>query len=204
MRQLLPLILVSLMGPLFSFSQIIPNDLCDRAIPLEFDQLISGQDNSRATTTDLEIPEAQPVSCIKTFENDLWYSFTTVPTLYYYEVEIRPHSCNTPAGLQAMIIRADECSAETFEYKACNNPYAERTLRMYMQETQHSLKHYIYVDGYDGTKCVFDIILRAYENDPRTVDELKKVENDYGKAPPIFEPPVFDVSFANNEATISK
>ncbi len=184
-------------------AQVLENDLCTQARTITIGEKIVGLHNIGATTTLAESPETIPISCVKTFENDLWFKFTTVDSLNYYEVSVNPVYCNTPAGLQAMIIRADECVADSFVYRACANPREEQLLQLFMEESTEGLNFFIYVDGFDGTECGFTLELSATSNDSRSIVDHKKQQMEYYKeALPPYEPVDMNVSFLNNEATI--
>lgn len=184
-------------------AQSFPHDTCSKARILSIDAPILNEQNHYAGLETLALPETEPVTCIKTFENDLWYQFETQPGYGHYEVIVRPVSCNTPAGLQGMLIRSDDCMAEHYIYVDCRNPYAEVPFSLHVTDSVAGHRYLVQIDGYDGTKCRFGIELKAYPKDPRGVEALGKIEMDYGSAPPHFEPESFDLGFVNNEAVIN-
>ncbi|MFK7925291.1 MAG: hypothetical protein AB8H47_25270 [Bacteroidia bacterium] len=179
-----------------------PHDQCEAAKVVQLGELLPQENNQSATTTPSETPEKNPITCIKTFENDLWYRFTTEEGYTHYEVVIDPTFCNTPAGLQAMVIRADECDFTSYEYKACVNPYAEQALQMVWREEEAGVNYLIYVDGYDGTHCSFKLRLMGYDRDPRDPETISQEQNDYDGPPPILELPEAETYFQNNEAVV--
>lgn len=185
------------------FAQLPPNDLCQHAIPISPGQILWSESNAGGTTSHDETPEGEPVTCIKTFENDLWYQFVGDSAFQYYEVVITPKSCATPAGLQALIIEADDCGAESFIYRACANPYAEKHLRLFLRNPIHAQSYFIYVDGYDGNICTFDLELIGHASNPLKPQDYLRLQNDYDDAPPYFEPNHLQAHFENNEVTIS-
>ncbi|MEL6591130.1 MAG: hypothetical protein AAFQ68_13660, partial [Bacteroidota bacterium] len=174
-----------------------PHDQCEAAKIIQPGDFLTAENNQSATTTPSETPEKSPITCIKTFENDLWYRFETQEGYTHYEVIIDPIFCNTPAGLQAMVIKADECDFTTYEYKACVNPYAEEALQMVWREEEAGVNYLIYVDGYDGTQCSFKLRLMGYERDPRDPETISQQQNDYDGPPPNLELPESDVFFTN-------
>ena len=184
------------------FAQIPPNDLCYHAVPVTPGVILWSQSNASATTSHDEVPESEPVTCIKTFENDVWYQFRGDSAFTYYEVIIRPTSCATPAGLQALIIEAEDCAPETFIYRACANPYAEEPLHLFLRNPIPGHAYFIHVDGYDGNICSFDLELIGHASNPLTKHDYLRLQNDYDDAPPHFEPAYLQPSFENNEVTL--
>ncbi|MEO1451763.1 MAG: hypothetical protein AAFV07_19695 [Bacteroidota bacterium] len=189
--------------PLSILGQTVSNDTCIKARVLQIDQPILNEQNHYAGLEETALPETEPVTCIKTFENDLWYQFETLEGYGHYEVKVRPTSCNTPAGLQAILIRSDDCMAENYIYIDCRNPYAEVPFSLHVSDSIPGHRYLVQVDGYDGTRCSFDIELRALADDPREPEAIGTIQMDYGDAPPHFEPESFTLGFSNNEAEIS-
>ncbi|MEZ4850618.1 MAG: hypothetical protein R3B93_18785 [Bacteroidia bacterium] len=120
----------------------------------------------------------------------------------YYKVIVSPLSCNTPAGLQGMIIQADECESSRFIYRACANPYAEVSFEMVIEDSVPGNRYLIYIDGYDGTQCVFNLKLEGSQANPQSTEDIRRLQNDYGNPPPLFEPDNYRTEFLNNESTI--
>ena len=185
------------------FAQIPPNDVCAQALEIEPGMVLSQENNAQATTTHTETPEATPASCIETFENDLWYKFTAQEGHRLYEVIIDPLGCNTPAGMQAMIIESVDCEAENFIYRACANPRQGAKLKLFLEEPEAGKTYLIYADGFDGTECVYSLELKAHRTAQPNPDDTKFLQNDYRKVvEPDFFPDNYELAFMNNEATI--
>lgn len=178
------------------------HDVCSKARKLAIGNTLSGLSNKLATTIPAQQPASLPISCIKTFENDLWFSFTTEEPYTHYELMVRPSFCNTPAGLQAMIIQAPTCQPDSFQYRACSNPRKDQNLYLYFQESRAGLRHLIYIDGYDGTQCDFSLQLNAYTRNPQTMEDFLYEELDYAKPEKRYEPQALDLRFVNNEAVM--
>ncbi len=199
------ILLIFLLGPWWMplWSQTPLHDACTQALTIQVGAFLPQEDNRTATTTPSETPEAEPVTCIKTFENDLWYQFTTEAEYTHYEVVIDPIFCNTPAGLQAMVIRAEDCDATTYEYKACVNPYAEASISMVFREEEAGVNYLIYVDGYDGTVCSFRLRLNGHQGDPREPREIGQEQQDYSGPPPTLDLEDFQARVINNEVQLN-
>jgi hypothetical protein len=58
----------------FGWAQAPEHDACTQALTLSLGTFLPQENNAGATTTAVETPEGEPVTCIKTFENDLWVS----------------------------------------------------------------------------------------------------------------------------------
>ena len=179
-----------------------PNDRCTLAIEIKAGQVFFDQNNERATTFEGETPKPIPVSCIETFENDLWYRFTATEEHRFYEIEITTTACNFPTGLQGLIIEAENCDSEQYVYKACANPHSEIPFKLYLENPVPGKNYFIYIDGFDGTECVFSVSLDGYKENPLSGQDYKSVENDFSQVEPSFFPEVYEVSFMNNETTI--
>ncbi len=151
---------------------------------------------------DLQAPLTVPATCIQTLENDLWYSFTTETEFAYYEVIIVAQACNTPAGLQAMLIQSDDCNKDHYVYRACSNKQTMDTIKLFMRNPGAGQQHLIYVDGYDGTICDFDIWLRGKEV-IRPMD-YRYLRYDYDLSEtPYGIPAGLETGFRNNMAYLS-
>lgn len=203
--QKLPLIcflmlLVSISSPAFSQPR---HDVCDRAIDISPGETLYDQTNRGAATSLGEIPEGTPVTCIQTFENDVWYRLLPDTTYTWYQVDIQPYECSTPAGLQAMIVETQSCDAGGFIYKGCANPRETGYVTMFVEVSDLQAKLLIYVDGYDGTECGFVISVKGFEEDPRSMEDIRQSEMDYESPPPYYEPVSASLKFENNVALIS-
>lgn len=152
------------------------NDLCSRATPIAIGSTLHNQYNTAASITAAETPLTQPNTCIKSFENDVWYSFSADVSYSYYEIVITPFECSSPAGLQALIIEADDCSATNFRYRACANPYKDDNLRLFLTHVIPAKRYLIYVDGYDGTACGFSIQLIGHT---QPFADFERLQHDY-------------------------
>lgn len=192
------------------FSQITPkevppkNDRCMFAIEMQVGDYLSGLSNEFATVgPDFEIPKEHPGTCILTFENDMWYSFKTVPEFEYYQVTIVHQGCNTPAGLQALIIQGESCEEKNWKYRACSNKENEDTIKLFLKEPQPGLSHIIYVDGFDGTICNYSIELKGIKEEDLTEDAFRYVRYDYDlETQPEFLPVDLFAEFINNEVVM--
>ena len=178
-------------------------DFCSQARAMEPGDYLYSMNNAKATTTHDETPEGEPVTCIKTFENDQWYRFTGDTTYRFYTVIIRPQFCATPAGMQALIVESEDCAAENFIYRACANPYKMEPLKLFLKDPKQDQNYYIYVDGFDGNVCTYDIELLGHEKSPIGLKDYERFQNDYDNAPPYFTPESFSIEFKNNEVYLS-
>lgn len=197
----LPLILLLVS---FSYLQaqepaLADHDFCARAKYIEPGDFLSSISNAKATISEGETPEGEPVTCIKTFENDQWYQFTGDSTYAYYEVIIYPRFCATPAGMQALIIESDECATEMFIYRACANPYKMEPLKLFLKDPIQDQNYYLYVDGFDGNVCTYDLEFKGHQQNLPPEDH-RLLQTDYDNPPPYFELDKVDISFRNNEA----
>ena len=184
-------------------AQTPPHDLCAQALEIQPGMVLNQENNARATTTHTETPDASPASCIETFENDLWYKFTAQEGHLLYEVIMEPLACNTPAGMQAMIIESPDCEAENFIYRSCANPRQETKLKLFLEEPIAGKTYLIYADGFDGTECVFTLELIAHKTAQPDPEDTRFFQNDYRIVPePDFFPNNYEISFLNNEMTI--
>ena len=177
-----------------------PNDLCGRAMPIRSGQYITGLENITATKgLDYETPAIAPATCIQTVENDMWFTFNTESGKEWYEVTIVTQSCNTPAGLQALLIRTDDCNATHFQYRGCSNKINTDTIKLFLHEPQPDIRHLIWIDGYDGTLCEFQVSLDA--RGPLTPADYRYLRYDYQVQPePHLDLDGFTSAFENNAA----
>jgi hypothetical protein len=198
------LLVLPLIFPAFLLAQPLPHNRCSEARVLEIGEIVYGENNAEADIFPEELPDSVDITCIRTFENDLWYTFTTDSAYSFYEVIIEPQSCETPAGLQALVFAADDgCNPGGFQNQACTNPRETRLLRLSWQEFEPGRTYFLYVDGYDGNRCVFDLSLNGYHQDPRSNQDLRRLSLDYNQpAAADFLPPGLHATFMNNEAVI--
>lgn len=177
-----------------------PHDMCAKAIEVVPGDILPGHTNADATPSlDYERPAVWENTCIQTIENDVWYKFKAEEGALLYEVQIVAGFCTTPAGLQALLIKADGCSASTFIYRGCSNKINRDTIKLFLPDPEPGQNYFIWVDGYDGTVCEFEISLRAKKamlypdyrllrfdytlDDPKTLDLLDFTQNFANNAP---------------------
>ncbi|MEZ4826480.1 MAG: hypothetical protein R3C61_09325 [Bacteroidia bacterium] len=187
----------------WAVAQVPENDFCENALRLQVGEVIHSIDNTTATISTGQIPEGLPITCIQTFENDLWFDFITTDSYRHYQIVISPWECNSPAGLQALIIRADDCSGDRFQYVDCGNPYSEEEIRLFVDDSLLDQHYFIYIDGYDGARCTFQLSLKGFTQNPRTGADHRNTDLDYGNSPPAYYPEDPAVKFVNNEAEIT-
>jgi hypothetical protein len=178
------------------------NDRCAKALPIQPGQFIIGLDNATASKgLDLETPAMAEATCIQSVENDMWFEFRTVAGQEWYEVRIIAENCNTPAGLQALLIRADDCNAAKFSYEGCSNKINTDTIKLFLHQPEAGLRYLIWVDGYDGTICEYSVALNA--RPPLSPADYRYLRFDYDLAPaPHYELDGYSGTFTNNEASI--
>lgn len=197
---------LAILAPICVYAQpqsLVPeNDRCATAMKIRPGQLITGLENVGASKgMEYETPAMTPATCIQTVENDMWFAFTTEPGQEWYEVRIIAESCNTPAGLQALLIRADDCNAAKFQYAGCSNKINTDTIKLFLHQPQPGLRYLIWVDGYDGTFCEFSVGLSGRA--PLSPADYRYLRFDYDLAPaPHYELDGFSSAFVNNEATL--
>jgi len=75
---------------------------------------------------------------------------------------------------------------------------------MFLKEPQAGVKYLIYVDGYDGTICEYNLQLSGYRNRRMYKYDYLFVQNDYHIDDPssLFEPLSLTPKFVNNEAVL--
>lgn len=143
-----------------AFGPPAPNDRCAQAIEIQVGETITNQDNSGATLgLSMELPAMAETTCIQTPENDVWYKFKTVEGIDWYEIVIDMQGCTTPAGLQALVIRSDDCNAAHYLYRGCSNKINTDTIKLFLYAPDPNEQHLVWVDGYDGTACQFNVTL---------------------------------------------
>lgn len=179
------------------------HDFCEQAIDIAPGETLYNQTNRGAATALGEIPEGTPVTCIQTFENDVWYRLIADTAYSWYQIDIQPYECSTPAGLQAMVVETESCDAGTFIYKDCANPRETGNVTMFVDTSDLQASLLIYVDGYDGTECGFTISVKGFTEDPRSIEDIRQSEMDYQSPPPYYEPVSASLKFENNVALIS-
>lgn len=137
----------------------LPHDECFHAKELPENQWLE-QDNYQATlSSENTRPPKYPGTCIQTFENDLWYKFETQAGREY-QITIVHHTCSTPAGLQALLIKGEICDQKQFQIMNCSNRKIADTIKIFFTSPPEKTAWLLYVDGYDGTTCSFDLELR--------------------------------------------
>ncbi len=180
-----------------------PNDWCAKAITLAAGDRLSGHSNVEATPSlDFERPATVETTCIQTIENDVWFKFKAQPGVEMYEVQITAGFCTTPAGLQALLIKADGCSAAQFVYRGCSNKINTDTIKLFLDDPAPEQNYFVWIDGYDGTACEFEIALV-----PRKVKQpadYRFLRFDYATPAAIPEERRdLAVTFDNNAATLT-
>lgn len=130
------------------------------------------EDNYHATLSPENArPPKYPITCIQTYENDLWYHFqTTEPA--EYQITIVHHTCNTPAGLQALLLEGDACLSTKMKILACSNRKIADTIKIFFSSPAEVKEWLLYIDGYDGTVCSFDIQLKKAPGAAYSPDNL--------------------------------
>ncbi|GAB4422584.1 MAG: hypothetical protein OHK0039_38730 [Bacteroidia bacterium] len=195
---------LSLLLALLCCGSLVPAQLPDRCADATVIQpgISLAFTNRDATLAAGELPETLPRTCIESFENDLWFFFETQAGYGYYAVHIHPGDCDTPAGLQALLMRADGCDPAAFDYVGCANPRAVQPLLLLVRDTLPGRRYLVYVDGFDGTVCDFTLRLEVAAKDPRTRDELRLQTHDYDPPAPAADLAAFDATFVNEEVEL--
>lgn len=200
-----PLRLALLISILLSWGSAIAQpayDICAHARPIEPGTRLFNEDNRLASIEETVLPDVQPSTCIKTYENDLWYTFTTSAAYRYYALKVDPLSCETPAGLQVLLIKTDTCDPATFSYTACLNPYAEEPLEVFWENPVPGETYLVQVDGYDGNVCAFSLQLDGFSDDPRSEQEIRRMRYDPQHPAPAFLDANLQSNFENNAVTL--
>jgi hypothetical protein len=180
-----------------------PHDVCAKAITLDPGDKLSGHTNADATPSlEFETPAIFEETCIQTIENDLWYKFKASEGVALYEIRIVAGFCTTPAGLQALLIKADDCNPAAFIYRGCSNKINTDTIKLYLETPEPGKNYFVWVDGYDGTVCEFDISLHARKG--LMAEDYRFLRFDYSLDNAEIQP-LGDLysTFANNAATIT-
>jgi hypothetical protein len=183
-------------------SLVPENDRCAKAIELKPGQFIAGLDNVTASKgLEFETPAVTPATCIQSVENDMWFAFSTEAGKEWYEIQIVANTCNTPAGLQALLIRSDDCNAANFSYEGCSNKINTDTIKLFLHQPTAGLRYLIWVDGYDGCFCEFSVAIKT--RSPLSPTDYRFVRFDYDMSPaPPLELQDVSTSFTNNEMSI--
>jgi len=190
-----------LLGSLMLVAQP-PHDACARARRIEPGDALLSESNRMASIEAAVLPATQPVTCIKTYENDLWYTFTTQAEYQYYQLRVEPLMCETPAGLQFLLIKADTCAPDSFSYTACLNPYATEPLEVFWENPVPGETYLIQVDGYDGNICAFSLSLDGFGGDTRSELDLRRMRYDPNHPKPDFLEANLRGDFINNAVTL--
>ena len=91
------------------------HDTCQQAMPLPMGIWVQDENRLATLSPPTERPADWPGTCIQTYENDLWYQLE-LEIGKEYVVEIVTESCETPSGLQALLIRSVDCNPQHFRY----------------------------------------------------------------------------------------
>lgn len=195
-----------ILGPLLLYGLLTVaqplHDACARARTIEPGDVLVSESNRMASIEEAVLPATQPVTCIKTYENDLWYTFTTQAQYQYYQLRVEPLMCETPAGLQFLLIKADTCAPDSFSYTACLNPYATEPLEVFWENPVPGETYLIQVDGYDGNICAFTLKLDGFSEDPRSEVDLRRMRYDPDHPEPDFLAANLRGDFINNAVTL--
>jgi hypothetical protein len=180
----LMMILASPIGAQLPPEPVLPeplaNDFCENAIEIIPGEHLTGLSNELATLGPREqIPADEPYTCIESYENDMWFKFTTVSGIAYYEIVITTNECNSPAGLQAILIQGNDCNATQFIYKACSNKETMDTVALFLHEPSPGVDFFIYVDGFDGAICNYNLSLNAAKAQKLTQTDYVRMKWDY-------------------------
>jgi hypothetical protein len=179
------------------------NDACDQAIVIRPGQTLTGLNNTLATVAGPETPGVQPTTCIQTLENDMWYSFTTIAEMDQYVVTIGHGMCSSPAGLQALLIRSDDCNAANYLYAGCSNLMATDTIKLFLRDTTPGHRYLIYVDGYEGTICDYSLSLKGRHSERVTIEDYKYIRFDYDtRSLPAWDPDGLAAEAGSNKVEI--
>lgn len=178
----------------------LSNDHCIHAQELELGVTLRNLSNQSATVgPDNEIPQTLPFTCIKSYENDMWFKFTTVPEYDHYEIIISINDCNSPAGLQALLISTTSCQTDDFTYHGCVNHENLDTLKLFLTEYKPTREYYVYVDGFDGTVCDYNLTLRPVGKKTLSRRDYEYLISDYDlRTEPRFDLGEMDYRFENN------
>lgn len=159
--------------PLYAqYDNALPHDECSGAQYLPLNEWLH-EDNTEATLSDAQSrPAPYPQTCIPTYENDVWYFFESeMPE--EYEIVIVHRICNTPSGLQAILMQSVDCNPQNYKIVACSSRKIADTIKIIFNTSAIPARYYLYVDGYGGTTCTYDVILRKQEGASLNPSNLK-------------------------------
>lgn len=178
----------------------LPNDRCITAQSIEVGERLYNLSNQSATLgPESEVPLPQPYTCIKSFENDMWFKFVTVPEYDKYEIIISINDCNSPAGLQALLISTESCESSDFTYHGCANHESLDTIKLFVTDYNPAKEYLIYVDGFDGTVCDYNLYIKPVGNKSLSRRDYEFLISDYDlRTEPQFELGNLDYRFENN------
>lgn len=161
--------------------------------------------NAQSSVNLKEVPAGFPQTCIETYENDQWYYFKTIAGNHSYKIQINTLACNSPAGLQALIIESESCDPDSYEYLDCSNKHKTGTYELFLSDSIADKRILVYVDGYDGAQCKYEIELtvEAAGRESLGWEYFRDQSIDYDQGEVSFEPEELQIEFSNNEVNIS-
>lgn len=185
-------------------SLALPNDLCETALQIEPGTRLISLSNEKATVGPItQTPHGMPATCIESFENDLWFRFKTLHGQAYYKIIITTIECNTPAGLQALLLETPKCDANKYSIVGCSNQESMDTILMTLHQPEGGRNYYIYVDGFDGTICEFTLAVEVAEDQVLTPQDYARMKWDYEiPEETLFEPDATRHEWENNQFTM--
>jgi|GEM_PF-5825420 len=140
----------------------LSHDECTGALRLPLNEWLH-EDNTEASLSDAQSrPAPYPETCIPTYENDLWYYFDSEGA-DEFEIIIVHRECNTPSGLQAILIESEDCNPENFKTISCSSRKIADTIKIIFYTAPQPRRYLLYVDGYGGTTCRYDILFQKQE-----------------------------------------
>ncbi len=193
-------ILIIICIPFNIFSQKPVNDDCANPILLKMNEWLNYQTNAFATIHKNELPPPVPYSCINTFENDLWYLIESLTLKKPIQIIIYPFLCNTPAGVQVILYGHYDCKNLSENFIACATKDIGDTIRFIIPNPSDYPKLMLYVDGFDGTICQFNVGLFELSN-YLPFDFCKYLRFDYVKRNPNWKQPLEFIN-QNNQIKI--
>lgn len=133
----------------------------------------------------------------------MWFQFTTTAEYDHYTITVNHEHCNSPAGLQALLIRADDCDARNFFYAGCSNLITTDSIKLFLRDTIPGRHYFIYIDGYDGTICNYTLSIWGKNSESVTIDDFRFIKFDYDtRNVPSFDPPDLKTDMINNSVVI--
>lgn len=182
------------------WAQRLPNDDCNYPIKLSVNEWLTDQNNQYATIDLSQLPPAVPYSCINTFENDLWYIIDSQYINNPIQIIIYPFVCNTPAGVQAILYSNYDCKSLNQNFIACATKDIGDTVKFIIPNPKDYSQLMLYVDGFDGTICQFNIgVFELKEYHP--MDFCKYLRFDYLPRNPNWKQPL-QMDTQNNQIKI--